>query len=387
MIFLTLNARKVRENVVLKRLYSLIRQIGPFFGDKSFGKMHFMLQKANYANCGHFVSVLSPQYVCDYYKSHVLLNWYSSRVDPPSCVQKNITFLASRNRATKSSLGIVEEFNSATTSINHNLERLEQYFAANSVPTDSAVTQTKCNPNFCYWRRGLRRSFGSLVTDSFLWENLYTAYHYPRESFHTEHSAANLKHLASTCHFESHLNEALRDRFVCGLCSPETHKKETAHRGTQLQCSTGARLRRRVSFKVTLGTVEVFRLHNFVRVFASETSAFLWQQYQIPVAVIELRKKKYPQAQRKYRNYSCHSCSKVGYMSEACKGKSQKLHQLEGLQFAYNHRKAINITFSNKASKLKGRLGASPKFYKALLSLYDMLSRKHVEAEYYRPET
>ena len=74
-------------------------------------------------------------------------------------------------------------------------------------------------------------------------------------------------------------------------------------------------------------------------------------------------------------------------MSEACKGKSQKLHQLEGLPFAYNHRKAINITFSNKASKLKERLGASPKFYKALLSLYDMLSRKHVEAEYYRPET
>ena len=94
MIFLTLNARKVRENVVLKRLYSLIRQIGPFFGDKSFGKMHFMLQKTNYANCGHFVSVLSPQYVCDYYKTHVLLNWYSSRVDPPSCVQKNIIFLA-----------------------------------------------------------------------------------------------------------------------------------------------------------------------------------------------------------------------------------------------------------------------------------------------------
>ena len=259
MIFLTLNARKVRENVVLKRLYSLIRQIGPFFGDKSFGKMHFMLQKTNYANCGHFVSVLSPQYVCDYYKTHVLLNWYSSRVDPPSCVQKNIIFLASRNRATKSSLGIVEEFNSATTSINQ-----------------------------------LRRSFGSLVTDSSLSENLYTAHHYPRESFRTEHSAANLKHLASTCHFESHLNEALRDRFVCGLYSTKTHTKETAHRGTQLQCSTGARLRRWVSFKITLGTVEVFRLHNFVRVFASGTSAFLWQQYQIPVGVIELRKKNTP---------------------------------------------------------------------------------------------
>ena len=37
--------------------------------------------------------------------------------------------------------------------------------------------------------------------------------------------AANMKHLASTCQFGTHLNEALRDRFVCGLRSKETQKK------------------------------------------------------------------------------------------------------------------------------------------------------------------
>ena len=37
--------------------------------------------------------------------------------------------------------------------------------------------------------------------------------------------AANLKHLASTCNFGTHLNEALRDRFVCGLRSKEIQKK------------------------------------------------------------------------------------------------------------------------------------------------------------------
>ena len=37
--------------------------------------------------------------------------------------------------------------------------------------------------------------------------------------------AANLKHPASTCQFGNHLNEALRDRFVCGLRSKETQKK------------------------------------------------------------------------------------------------------------------------------------------------------------------
>lgn len=73
MIFLRLNARKVGENVVLKRLYSLIRQLFPFFGDKSFRKMHLTLQKANHAY-RHFDSILSPQYIYDYHKTHVRLN-------------------------------------------------------------------------------------------------------------------------------------------------------------------------------------------------------------------------------------------------------------------------------------------------------------------------
>ena len=36
---------------------------------------------------------------------------------------------------------------------------------------------------------------------------------------------ANLKRLASTCNFGAHLNDALRDRFVCGLRSANVKKK------------------------------------------------------------------------------------------------------------------------------------------------------------------
>ena len=39
--------------------------------------------------------------------------------------------------------------------------------------------------------------------------------------------AANLKQLASTCELVIHLNEALRDRFLCGLSSNETPKIAT----------------------------------------------------------------------------------------------------------------------------------------------------------------
>ena len=41
------------------------------------------------------------------------------------------------------SLGKIEEFNSATTSINRYLERLEQYFVADSVPADSAESHQR----------------------------------------------------------------------------------------------------------------------------------------------------------------------------------------------------------------------------------------------------
>ena len=44
---------------------------------------------------------------------------------------------------TMPSLGKTEEFNSATTSINRYLERLEQYFVANSVPADSAESHKR----------------------------------------------------------------------------------------------------------------------------------------------------------------------------------------------------------------------------------------------------
>ena len=59
------------------------------------------------------------------------------------CSPENITFLSTRNRATMLSLGKIEEFNSATTSINRYLERLEQYFVADSVPADSAESHQR----------------------------------------------------------------------------------------------------------------------------------------------------------------------------------------------------------------------------------------------------
>ena len=142
------------------------------------------------------------------------------------------------------------------------------------------VTQTKSNPNFCYWRQGLRCSLGSLFTDFSFWENVCTAHHYPKESFRTEETGYRRRIYQSGIH----LNEALRDSFFCGLRSTETQKKlltEEHNRG----CSPERRPRRRscrkgsrkkvqlLLTKSTLVIVEVFSLPNVVRVLASEASS------------------------------------------------------------------------------------------------------------------
>ena len=56
-------------------------------------------------------------------------------------------------------------------------------------------------------------------------ENRDKVYCTQREGESVTTFAANLKHLASTYQFGTHLNEALRDRFVCGLRSKETQEK------------------------------------------------------------------------------------------------------------------------------------------------------------------
>ena len=73
---------------------------------------------------------------------NTVLSW-SAILRAVVCLPENIAFLATRNRATMPSLGKIEEFNSATTSINRYLERLEQYFVENSVPSDSAESHKR----------------------------------------------------------------------------------------------------------------------------------------------------------------------------------------------------------------------------------------------------
>ena len=135
------------------------------------------------------------------------------------------------------SLGKTEEFNSATTSINRYLERLEQYFVANSVPADSAESHKRrailisvigakaynVLLDLCSPIPPSEKTYAQLTTilkNHFAPKKLVIAERYrfhnctQREGESVTPFAANLKQLASTCQYGTQLNEVLRDRFV-----------------------------------------------------------------------------------------------------------------------------------------------------------------------------
>ena len=120
------------------------------------------------------------------------------------------------------SLGKIEEFNLATTSINRYLEQLEQYFVANSVPIDSAESHKRrailtsvigakaydVLSDICSPIPPSEKTYAQLTTilkNHFAKKKLVIAERYrfhnctQREGESVTAFAANLKHLALTC--------------------------------------------------------------------------------------------------------------------------------------------------------------------------------------------
>ena len=154
---------------------------------------------------------------------------------------ENITRLATRY-GNMPSLVKIEEFNPTSTNINQYLERLERYFVANGVTADSAESHKRrathiCDRFLALWYSSdafstkIYAQLAIICKNHFAPKTLVIAERYrfhncsQREGESVASFAANLTHFASTCNFGTHLNEALRDRFVCGFRSKDIQKK------------------------------------------------------------------------------------------------------------------------------------------------------------------
>ena len=240
------------------------------------------------------------------------------------------------------SVSKIEEFNSATTSINRYLERLEQYFVANSVPANSAESHKRrailisvigakayhvlsdlCSPSPPSEKTSAQLT--TILKNHLAPKKLVIAERYrfhnctQREDESVTAFTANLKHLASTCLFGTYLNEALRDRFVCGLCSKETQKKLLTEEHTfdaALKVALGAKAAEKdvAAFskessasvnKIDSGNRRSFQLTQCHKgpgkqgKFNSSGS-----NIKVPSECLSCRKTGHPRSQCKYRNYT-----------------------------------------------------------------------------------
>ena len=264
------------------------------------------------------------------------------------------------------SLGKIEEFNQ-DSNIKRYIERLEQYFEANSVPVYSEdshkrratlisvigaktydVLSDLCSPSapsdktYAQLATILRAHFAPkklVIAEQYRFHNCVQ-----REGESVSTFAASLKCLASMCNFGTHLNEALHDRFVCGLRCKEIQKKLLTEEHTFEQA-----LRNALSIEATEKDIAEFSQD------ASTTVNRLGPgnhrhphplKHRKPPGIaqgkpnspnhnkstsecLSCRKSGHPRAKCKYRNFTCHSCGKSGHIADACKSKSEKVHKVE----------------------------------------------------------
>ena len=267
------------------------------------------------------------------------------------------------------SLGKIEEFVPDSTNIDRYLERLEQYFVANGVPADSAESHKRratlisvigakaydvlsdlCSPSTPSQKTYAQ--LGTILKDHFALKKLVIAERYrfhnctQREGESVSSFAANLKHLAATCQFGTHLSEALRDRLVCGLPSKEIQKKflteehnfdEALKNALSLEASEKdvAAFSHEDSTPVNkLGTGNRRRPRNPKH---PKSSGKGQDKANSPPnkpnngisACLSCGKSGHRRSKCKYRQYTCHSCGRSGHIAEACKSKSEKIHRVE----------------------------------------------------------
>ena len=152
---------------------------------------------------------------------------------------------------------------------------------------------------------------------------------------------ANLKRLASTCNFGSYLNEALRDRFVCGLRSSNIKKKLLAE-----DHNFDDALKIALSIEAADKDIADISQSGINKVGAGANSKGfrqkVLQRSKLPNTSVRNQEKSTPKepcascgkqghhrANCKYRNFICYSCGKAGHIADACRGKKTKLNNVE----------------------------------------------------------
>ena len=228
--------------------------------------------------------------------------------------------------ATPVALGAIKDFDPEVDRIVPYLERVQLYLLANQVEAETKV------PAFLSIIGG--RAYGvlrdllapALPQDTSLERLVATLkkhyepskvviaerFHFHRREQQAEESIAEflaaLRRLATHCQFGDHLEDSLRDRLVCGLCSESIQKKLLSEADLTLQRA----------LEIAQGMESAER----------NTKALKQENWEVPVNNVVLKchrcgKSNHKPSDCRFLQATCHSCGKKGHISPVCPSASQ----------------------------------------------------------------
>lgn len=226
-------------------------------------------------------------------------------------------------------------------------QRLEQYFAANGLDTKDGKTKAvfltvvgkrshSLLMDLCAPAKPSEKSYEELV-------GLLQKHYVPKTNFIAERCKfhgrsqkenetiseyiASLRKFAATCKFGTFLDEALRDRFVCGVKSSELRDRllNAAHtKDLTLQLAVEMAL----SFEVTRGSAQQFSQKAYkANVVDKNTKLKYREATEKPIASAKpcyrCSGKGHRPDECRFREAECHECKKKGHIAKACRSRKE----------------------------------------------------------------
>ena len=208
-------------------------------------------------------------------------------------------------------------------------------FENSIVPFATPVTRRE----FLIWQRKSYTPKKLVIAERYRFHNCVQ-----KEGESVSEFVANLKRLASTCNFGAYLNEALRDRFVCGLRSANIKKKLLADDYTfdnALKVALGIEAADKDVADISqAGTHPVNKVggnsshQRNPRQQKGKSGESSKPDKGSPCA--SCGKKGHARSNCKYRNFSCYTCDKAGHIAKACRSKKTQLNNVQSTSYNEN---------------------------------------------------
>ena len=235
-------------------------------------------------------------------------------------------------------IGILPEFSSEKEKITAYLERVELFFEANGIEDNKQVPVLLTaigGETYALLRSLLAPDKPSLKTFAQLKETLKRHFDpkplviAERFYFHRRCQAAGeaiadyvaeLRRLATNCEFGDYLEQALRDRLVCGLRHEPTQKRLLSEAALSLaranEIAQSMEAAERNASQLKGGTApEVLRIGP-----AERTKKKADKQG----ACYRCGNRGHQSRECRYRDTKCHKCQKVGHLAKVCRSKKKQ---------------------------------------------------------------